>query len=560
MSPSYTQTIADNFEPSPFGIFNFDNDENPFADYTVVMAPYCTGDVHLGQQDTRYPPVAEGQAELVIHHRGRSNMQAVLDWTYQHVKSPTSIFVAGSSAGAIPSPLYSAIIADHYPAAKVAQLGDGAGGYRNMNNTTRPDEQWGTFHFLNSEAGFEQVAKEGFNYESLYIAAAKAHPEILFAQYDTAEDSVQKQFLAMAGIRDIKLLDALAANHQDISNSADNFRSFIAGGTAHTILRRPEFYAYGAQTVAVRDWVANLARYQTVANLACEQCEYATYGGPAVNDGLSALWRSWEHRDQTVEPFKIFDNVYYVGIDWVAAYLIDTGDGLILIDSLYGSWLQPLLTNITKLGFNSADVKYVINTHGHFDHAGGSKYFQSVHGAKIVMTEEDWALSEEKPELAMFYMPVPERDIVAKDGDVISLGDTRITLLKTPGHTEGVLSLRYDVRDGDNSYTAMTLGGVGLNFTGVERTESYIRSYKRLQSMQEGVSVSLPNHAAMGNVFQRHERLQQRGLGDAHPFVDAKAYSAKLATLLVNARFKLLQEQTGNATSALDELEKVVKN
>jgi len=277
-------------------------------------------------------------------------------------------------------------------------------------------------------------------------------------------------------------------------------------------------------------------------------------------DSRAALWRSWEHSDQAVKPFKIFDNVYYVGIDWVAAYLIDTGEGLILIDSLYGSWLQPLINNITTLGFNPADVKYVINTHGHFDHAGGSKYFQSQYNAKIVMSEEDWALAEEKPELAMFYMPVPKRDIIAKDGDVINLGDTRITLYKTPGHTEGVLSLRYEVKDGDNSYTAMTLGGVGLNFSGVERTQSYIRSYERLQSIQQGVSVSLPNHAAMGNVFQRAQLLQQRAVGAAHPFVDAEAYRVRLASFLANARLKLVQEQAGTATSALDELQKVIKN
>ena len=560
MSPSYTQAIADDFEPRAFGIFNFDNRDNPFADYTVVMAPYCTGDVHLGQQDTIYPPVKEGQEPLTIQHRGRTNMQAVLDWTYKNVAAPASVFVAGSSAGAIPSPFYSAIIANHYPLAKVAQLGDGAGGYRNINNTTRPDEQWGTFNFLNTEAGFEQVAEESFNYEALYIAAAKAHPDIVFAQYDTAEDSVQKQFLTMAGIRDISLLDSLQANQRDIAQQADNFRSLIAGGSTHTILRRPEFYAYGAQTVAVRDWVADLANFNDVASFTCEQCAETTYAGAPLPAGLAALWRSWEHPEQAIEPFKIFDNVYYVGIDWVAAYLIDTGEGLILIDSLYGSWLQPLIGNIIKLGFNPADVKYVINTHGHFDHAGGSKYFQSVYGAKIVMSAEDWVLSEQQPALPMFYMPVPARDIVAADGDVISLGNTAVTLFKTPGHTEGVLSLRYQVSDGDNRYTAMTLGGVGLNFAGVERTERYIRSYERLQSMQQGVSVSLPNHAAMGNVLQRAQLLAKRTPGAAHPFVDADAYAARLATSLDNARAKLVKEKAGNATSALDELQKVIKN
>ena len=80
------------------------NADNPVADYTVVYAPYCTSDVHLGQQDTSYPPLEEGQEPLLIRHQGRANMQAVLDWTYANVRRPQKIFVTGSSAGAIPSP------------------------------------------------------------------------------------------------------------------------------------------------------------------------------------------------------------------------------------------------------------------------------------------------------------------------------------------------------------------------------------------------------------------------------------------------------------------------
>lgn len=158
----------------------------------------------------------------------------------------------------------------------------------------------------------------------------------------------------------------------------------------------------------------------------------------------------------------------------------------------------------------------------------------------------------------MFYMPVPKRDIVAKDGDVISLGDTRIELFKTPGHTEGVLSLRYQVFDGENSYTAITLGGVGLNFSGVERTQSYIKSYRRLQVMQEGVSVSLPNHAAMGRVFERHDALSRRKDGEGHPFVDPESYQADLAKLIASAQLKLEKEKAGTAVDSLTELTKAV--
>ena len=562
MQPTYTMNIPETFKPFDFGAFSQSNEDNPFRDYSIVYAPYCTGDVHLGARNTTYAPTTETQEPLTIHHQGRANMQAVLDWTYSNVPSAEQIFVTGSSAGAIPSPYYASVIADAYPNAKVAQLGDAAGGYRRINDDARPDEQWGTFDFINQTKGFENLEKEGFNYEQIYITAALAHPEITFAEYDAAEDEVQKRFLALSGSKGVKLLDALNANHADINAAVPNFRSFITGGTTHTILQRPEFYAYGAKEHSLVDWVADLADFKSVHNVSCgtpDDCQFDTYAGIQPDGPLKDLWQSWEDpKQQYVEPFQIFDNVFYVGIDWVAAYVIKTSDGLILVDSLYGSWIRPLLQNITKLGLNPADIKYVINTHGHFDHAGGSAFFQSAYGAKIVMTEEDWQLAAAKPDLPQFYMPVPKRDIVVVDGDTIELGDTTIELFHTPGHTEGVLTLRYQVRDGEDTHTAITLGGVGLNFSGVERTQTYLRSYARLQSMEENITVSLPNHAAMGGVFEKAELLAQRQVGDAHPFVDAEAYRSSLDTFVNNAKKKLADEKAGTAEDPMKELTKAV--
>jgi len=559
--PTYTVNIAEDYTPYPFGAFNFHNPDNPFKDYSVVMAPYCTGDVHLGASDTVYPPTEEGAQPLTIRHQGRANAQAVLDWTYANVPDPEQVFVTGSSAGAIPSPFYASLIADQYPSARIAHLGDGAGGYRRMNGDARPDESWGTFDFINQEPGFADLKPDGFNYEQLYIAAARAHPDILFAEFDAAEDAVQKRFLAIGGSKDVQLVEALTANHADILAAVPNFRAFIAGGSSHTILRRPEFYSYGANGTSVRDWVAALAAYEQVANVSCSDCTYDTFAGPGIPEPLQQMWQAWEDpAQQYVEPFQIFDNVYYVGINWVAAYVLQTSDGLILIDSLYGKWTQQLLRNMGKLGLNPKDVKYVIATHGHFDHAGGNAFFKAFAGARIVMSEEDWQLAEARPELPAFYMPVMPRDIVAADGDVIELGDTRVELFKTPGHTEGVLSLRYQVHDGDNTHTAMTLGGVGLNFSGVERTQSYIDSYRRLQGMQDSISVSLPNHAGMANVLERGAALAARQPGEPHPFVDAEAYRTGLAAFLDNAGAKLEAEKNGTARDPLEELTSVLSS
>jgi glyoxylase-like metal-dependent hydrolase (beta-lactamase superfamily II) len=560
MSPSYSIQVG-NIDRANFGIFNLDNPDNPFKDHTTVFAPYCTADVHMGASDTVYPPVEEGQTDLVIRHQGRANVEAVLQWTYEHVPSPQSIFVTGSSAGAIPSPLYTALIADHYVNARIAQLGDGAGGYRRTNNDSRPDEQWGTFEFITQEQGFANLRPETMTYESLYIAAAQAHPDITFAEYDAAEDAVQKRFLSMSGQKDVALQQAIEANHADIRREVGNFSSYIAGGDSHTILGRPEFYTLASNGVAIRDWVAALANFETVENVTCAPCDIESFSGAAMPPAVEAMWASWEdRRSQYVEPFQIFDNVYYVGIDWVAAYLIETGDGLILIDSLYGSWLPVLLNNIRELGFDPADVKYLINTHGHFDHAGGSALFQKVYGSRVVMTAEDWQVAQAKPELAAFYMPTPRVDMVAEDGDTISLGDNTITLYKTPGHTEGVLSLGYTGKDGDDTHSILTLGGVGLNFSGIERTETYLDSYRRLQSMQDSFSVSLPNHQSMGRVFDRRDLLAQRQAGQAHPFVDKPGLSRDLASFIAAAESKLELEKAGNAPDPLAALQQAISD
>lgn len=560
MQPTYKRTVPPSEKPRNTGIFNFNNPNNPFADHSIVMAPYCTGDVHIGQIDKVYPPVEEGQAPLTIHHQGRTNVEAVLNWTYDNVTAPARVFVTGSSAGSIPSPLYASILAQNYPDARIAQLGDGAGGYRGMAET-RPDRDvWGTFSYLNNEPGFAGEKVEEFTYERLYIAAAAANPDIVFAEYDAAEDSVQKRFLSYSGIEDADLLPSLEANHDDIRAAVPNFRAYIAGGPSHTVLLRPQFYTFAANGVALRDWVADLADFKPVEDVRCTDCaEEELIGGP-LPAAMQAMWDTWEDREQQyVEPFRIFDNLYYVGIDWVAAYLLVTSDGLILIDSLYGKWIQPLISNVRKLGFDPDDIRYVINTHGHFDHAGGSAIFQNM-GARVVMTEKDWQIAEAEPDLAHFYSPIPARDIVANDGDAIILGDTRIDMYNTPGHTEGVLTMKFDVLDGDNAHTAIILGGVGLNFSGVERTESYIESYERLQSLQDEIQVGLANHAEMMDVFQRRDLLAERNPGDDHPFVDPAYYAERIATFIANAEEKLVAEKAGTATDPLEELTRAIND
>ncbi len=250
---------------------------------------------------------------------------------------------------------------------------------------------------------------------------------------------------------------------------------------------------------------------------------------------------------QRVEPFQIFDNLYYVGIEWVSCYLLVTTDGLILIDALYGDHIDTAIDGIRTLGFDPADLKYVLATHGHSDHVGGAARFQETYGARVGMTEADWELAETPPGNPDYEIDVPVRDMVIADGDTLELGDTALRFYVTPGHTEGVLSMEFPVRDGGEEHRAFVLGGVGLNFEGVHRTNLYLDSVARVQRLaaEEGnpIEVSITNHASMGRIFERAEQLASRADGDPHPFVDPDGYVAWLAELQKNAEEKLVVER-----------------
>jgi len=232
-----------------------------------------------------------------------------------------------------------------------------------------------------------------------------------------------------------------------------------------------------------------------------------------------------------VPPFKIFDNLYYVGIDWVSAYVVKTSAGLIMIDSLSDKFPEHALKSIEQLGMNPKDIKYVIVTHGHNDHVGGARAIQAVSGARIVMAEGDWVMSK---------LP---RDIVVDDGQEITLGDTTLKLYLTPGHTPGVTSIEFLVFDGKQEYIAFLFGGHGQNFSGARTTQTYIDSVKRVMKLAAWTQVPLANHPDAFQILQRGEKLSARKAVEPHPFVNPEGFTKWLNQLLANAEKKLEQEK-----------------
>lgn len=262
---------------------------------------------------------------------------------------------------------------------------------------------------------------------------------------------------------------------------------------------------------------------------------------------------------QIIEPYQAFDNVYNVGICWVSAWLIKTSEGPVLIDTLYGPYTDQLIENIKKIGVNPADIKMVLLTHGHFDHVGGVSKLKSVTNAKFVMTKEGWSeaqvnaqKSQGKP--GAWTMPAAA-DIVVKDGEVLTVGDTAFYAYATPGHTWGTTSYAVDVKDGNNTYRAITIGGLGLNaIDGTKQVEAYISSVDRIKAMvnapENPISVHLTMHPFSTGLTEAKEFLKTRTPGQPHPLVDPNGLNKQLDELRAGAaeRFAIEQARTGKQT------------
>lgn len=221
----------------------------------------------------------------------------------------------------------------------------------------------------------------------------------------------------------------------------------------------------------------------------------------------------WEGR---IEPFRIIGNVYFCGTFQASCHLIDTGDGLILIDPGYENTLYLVIDSIYKLGFRPEDIKYIINTHWHWDHTEATAALADLSGAKTLIGRED-------AENASRYF---EADILLKDGDTLLLSNTTITFMETPGHTRGTVSLFFDTEDHGVTYRVGMFGGAGSNtlrkgaFDFENCREAYYASLERLQ--KEKVDVFIGNHVWNNDTFTKGKLLMATG---ENLFIDSSLWN-----------------------------------
>ena len=225
-----------------------------------------------------------------------------------------------------------------------------------------------------------------------------------------------------------------------------------------------------------------------------------------------------------IPPTRIFDNLYSIGQNAVSAFAITTPAGIIVIDSLNNpaEARDILVPNLKALGLDPAQIRYVVVTHGHGDHWGGAKYLQDTYGAHVVLSGADWDMIEKPGHGGGPFADLvpPRRDIVAKDGDTVTLGGETIRLYVTPGHTPGTLSLIFPVYDHGKRHMAGLMGGTGGGHDSAT-VHQQIASLERWQKLTEaaGVDVLVTNHPVHMQATEKQAMIRYAMPGDPNPYI-----------------------------------------
>ena len=219
---------------------------------------------------------------------------------------------------------------------------------------------------------------------------------------------------------------------------------------------------------------------------------------------------SSEKEVKIIEPFKLFGNVYFIGTYAESSHVIDTGAGLIMIDTGCDN-LPAILKGLETFGYVPADVKYIINSHWHGDHTASTAKMVELSGAKTLIGREDYEKAKK------FF----DADILVSEGDTLTLGNTTVSFLETPGHTKGTLSIFFDSVENGRTCRVGMFGGAGVNtlhqgkFDYEGCREDYRKSVRRL--LGEKVEVFIGNHSWNNKTYENSIILRETG---KNPFID----------------------------------------
>ena len=245
-----------------------------------------------------------------------------------------------------------------------------------------------------------------------------------------------------------------------------------------------------------------------------------------------------ETRDLFPPSFRVIDDIYYVGSRRVGSHLVTSEKGQVLIDTCNPGDGPSVLKSIRDLGYNPKDIKYILTTHGHLDHVGGTKMIAEESGARVCVGQADVDAVEKgsttRAGLTGFATFKVYQSL--KDGDVIALGNKEIHVYHTPGHTPGCISVGFKVNHEGRVYNVFLFGGAGLNVFEEKNLrrgiyggtiQDFGKTLDRLEAFK--VDIWLGSHPNQNETFRKLELLQ-KGV-TPNPYIDPDGWKAFLKGL-----------------------------
>ena len=234
-----------------------------------------------------------------------------------------------------------------------------------------------------------------------------------------------------------------------------------------------------------------------------------------------------------VSPFQVSPHTWYVaGQSWVGCYLIDTGEGLILLDTAIPESTYMLVDSIYRLGFNPRDIRKILISHAHFDHCGGAAQIKALTGAPIYMSHEDYEFMKACPEQTLIpdsgsHVQEFEPDYFYSDEEPVKLGNISIRTVLTPGHTVGCTSFFWKEENPADGqvYVVGMHGGVGANTMNDQyyATSKYLTPKFRERFLADAekikaihVDIALPSHPNQIEIMDRAGTYTD----ESQPYVD----------------------------------------
>ena len=273
---------------------------------------------------------------------------------------------------------------------------------------------------------------------------------------------------------------------------------------------------------------------------------------PALACGQAPDTASWNH---PVPPLRIVGPVHFVGTNELAAFLLATPAGHVLVDGGLPESAPLIERSIRTLGFDPRDIRVLVTTQAHFDHVGSLAHFQKTSGARVEVMDGDVSLIETGGRTDYLFgdqeryrfEPV-KVDRALKDGDTVTLGGLTLTARKTPGHTPGSTTWLTTVEDGGRPHTVVFAASTGINpgtrffdrpsYPGI--ADDYARAFTVMESLTP--DVFLGGHTGFFDLEGKRARVKE---GGPNPFVDPAGYRAYLA-----ARKKVFEEQKAKERAA----------